>query len=290
MSFRCGYVAFIGRPNVGKSSLMNRLIGESVAIVTPLPQTTRQRITGIETTAEYQMIFHDTPGMHDREGQIHQAMQQWTLSARTDADCVCFLCAADELAEDLETLATCDAKHVHGIVLNKIDTLSSAECDRKIAEIRAVTAAPIFPISARTGDGVKPLHAFLVEQLPEGPALYPDDLYTDHSVRFLVSEIIRKAAMERLSQELPHVVAVEIESYEETPTLHRIHAAIVVERNSQKGIVVGKGGEMVRAIGTSARRAIEALVECQIFLKLHVRVMPKWRRDPKALKQLGLLP
>lgn len=291
MSHRAGFVALIGLPNVGKSSLMNCLVGEEVAIVSALPQTTRQRITGILTVPQAQLIFLDTPGLHQSPRAINQAMMQWARQAARDADCVCAVIAANEPACE-GVLREMPRGVLRAVALNKIDLVDAATRARRKAQLQTHggPGVVIVPCSAKTGEGVDALRDVLMAHVPEGPALFPAEHYTPHPVRFLAAERIRRAAIEILHQELPYALAVEIEAFEDGERLTRIRASIIVERDSQKGMVIGRSGTMIRNIGTRAREAIERLVGTKVFLELFVKVRENWTRDPQQLRNLGLLP
>lgn len=291
MTHRCGYVALIGLPNVGKSSIMNRLVGEEVAIVTSLPQTTRQRITGIISNDATQMIFLDTPGIHDSAKQINQAMLAWVRRAAVDADGICVVVAADAPERGLELVREAAGKKLACVALNKID-LVTPEAQQAIAArvARWGESVRIVPVSAKTGEGIETLRRQLEALLPEGPALFPPDIYTEHPVRFLTAELIRRAAMQAVHQELPYAMAVEIDEFKEGETLTRIEASLIVERESQKGMVIGRGGKMIKQIGSAARPDIERLVGTQVFLELRVAVRPNWTKDPAQLQRFGIRP
>lgn len=289
MTFRCGYVALIGVPNVGKSSLLNAMVGEQVAIVSALPQTTRQRICGIYSDESAQLIFLDTPGFHTSDKLINQAMVAWSRAAITDADCCCPIVAADAVTETAVVLHAVSRKKLRCLVLNKIDTVPAAQRSVLMDRLAREWSVPVWCTSAVTSEGVVALREWLMGQMPEGPALFPTDLYTEHPVRFLAAELIRKAAIEQLFQEIPYGVAVEIETFTEEPTVTRIAATLVVERESHKGMVIGAGGRMIKAIGVSARAAIERLVGTKVFLELRVTVEPQWTRDPRQLQRFGIM-
>ncbi len=285
---RCGYVALIGIPNVGKSSLLNSLVEEEVAIVSALPQTTRQRICGIYSTDDVQLIFLDTPGLHESEKIINQAMVEWSHSAMTDADLCCPIITREAWDAMLPIVDAIPKRTLGCVILNKVDLLTEDGIAKLARQLQNRWEVPVFATSALNGAGVTELRDFLISRMPEGPALFPKDQYTEHPVRFLAAELIRKAAIEHLFEEIPYAVAVEIDTFEESPTLTRITAILVVERESQKGMVIGKGARTIKAIGTAARQTIERLVGTKIFLDLRVRVQPKWTRDPQQLQRFGI--
>ncbi|MBI2343562.1 MAG: GTPase Era [Deltaproteobacteria bacterium] len=289
MTHRCGYVALIGLPNVGKSSVMNALIGEEVAIVTPMPQTTRQRIAGIASTPESQVIFLDTPGVHLSDRAINQAMVATTEAVLREADGRVLVVDASQVASSVRLPPAFLSHRWTCIVLNKIDLLSERVCTQLQQQLGREFATMISPVSAVRGDGIDSLRHHLVAALPEGPPLFPTDIYTEHSVRFLVAEWIRKAVIEHLAEELPHAIAVEIEAFHEDAPCTRIEATIIVERESQKGMVIGRGGRMIRAIGTTARQYMTACVGTHVYLGLRVRVERQWRTRPEQLRRFGFI-
>ncbi|MEN8182524.1 MAG: GTPase Era [Myxococcota bacterium] len=286
---RAGVVALLGRPNAGKSRLLNRLLGEKLAIVTALPQTTRSRILGILSRPEAQLLLLDTPGFHASEKPLNRAMAEMVEEASRGCDVAAVLVDPRRgLGEDHRTLLA-------GLARRGTSTLLVAtQCDRP-----AAAAAPWPPegappgmetlrISAATGEGVEELVAALVARLPVGPPLHPEDDLTDRSLRFLAAELVREAAFEELSQELPYALAVEVERFDESnPALVHIEARVLVERDSQKRIVVGSGGGVVKRIGMRARREIEQLLGTRVHLALWVKAEPRWARRPNRLKALG---
>lgn len=277
---RSGVVALLGRPNAGKSTLLNRLLGQKLAIVTAKPQTTRSRILGIVTREDAQLLLIDTPGFHAGEKALNRALADVVDEVAADCDVAAMLvdphCGWDEEQEALRERL--QARHTPCLVVaTKADLGPAPE------------GAPVdLTLSARTGQGTQAFVARLVELLPEGPAYYDADQVTDRSLRFLAAELVREAAFEALSQEIPYETAVEIESFDESdPAITRIRATLLVEKKSQKGMVVGKGGRMIRAIGIQARRGLEQMLEQKVFLELWVKVEPRWTKRPNRLKSLG---
>jgi GTP-binding protein Era len=288
----CGYVALVGRPNVGKSTLLNRLIGQKISITSRKPQTTRHRLLGIKTLGADQIIYVDTPGLHrDAQRAINRYMNRAASGALADVDVIVFLVEATRwLAEDdyvLELLRRGQAPVILGI--NKIDRVKNrAELLPYIQEISAkMNFAGVFPLSAEQGDNVEALEAALVPYLPEGILLFPEDQVTDRSVRFLAAEIIREKLIRRLGEELPYRISVEIERFNEEERLTRIHALIWVEKPGQKAIVIGQQGRLLKEIGTQARLDLEQLLERKVFLELWVKVREGWSDDERTLQQLG---
>lgn len=286
---RAGVVALLGRPNAGKSTLLNRLLGEKLAIVTAKPQTTRSRLLGILHRPDAQLLLVDTPGFVAAGRPLERAMRAVAQEAAADCDVALLLVDAERGWEPLhgEWLARLAA-------LGKPVLLVATRCDRPGAG-RAPWpppgvegAAGAFRTSARTGEGIDALLARIVELLPEAPPFYPDDELTDRPLRFLAAEVVREAAFEALGQELPYRIAVEVTAFDESdPALARIDATILVERDSQKRIVIGTGGAQIKAIGVQARRELERLLGRQVHLALWVKVEPGWARKPKRLKSLG---
>ena len=282
---RAGIVTVAGRPNAGKSTLLNRLVGEHLAITSPKAQSTRDRIVGIRTAGEVQMILLDTPGLLEPKHALHQSMRGTSLGALREADVVVHVvdASADVVRPLAEVAGLPEPLRAPVIVaLNKSDLL-----DKKA--LRALTEDhpdAVF-LSARTGDGLEKLIAAIGAKLPESPFLYPeDDLSTQH-LRFFAREVVREAALEQLDEEVPHAVACEIEEFREGSTPVYIRATLHVERDSQKRILIGSGGQRIKAIGVQARKRIEVLVGSAVYLDLRVKVLPNWRRNPVALARLG---
>lgn len=287
MKHRAGFVAILGRPNAGKSTLLNALLGTKLAIVAPRPQTTRTAIQGVLKLPGAQIVFVDTPGIHESSTLLNKRMMD-QVRASADADVVLFLVDAtarfsDEDAGAVDLVKKTGAPAI--AVFNKIDKLR--EKAKLLALIERYQAMHDFvayvPISALKGDGVDLLQKEILARLPEGPALYPKDHLTDQPERFLAAEIIREKVLHLTRQEVPHAVAVMIENWEDTPGLVRIAATIYIERPGQKAILIGAGGALLKKIGTLARREIETLVGKKVFLQTFVKVRPNWRQDPEFL-------
>jgi GTP-binding protein Era len=291
--FKCGYIALMGFPNAGKSTLLNRLVGEKLAITSPKPQTTRRRLLGIVNLPEAQLLFLDTPGVLDPKGALNATLVAAALNALSEAEVVVWLVDPRPPAPDdrvlLPELRRLDRPLI--VAINKIDTVAKPRLLPLISAYHELfPGAPIIPLSALLGDGVAELTAEILKLLPTSPPLYPLDQETDSTERVLVAELIRERVLHHTSEEIPHAVAVQVEEFDEgrRPHLVKIRAVIFVERNSQKGILIGKQGRMLKAIGAEARGEIEALLGARVFLELWVKVWKNWRKDPKALRALGL--
>ena len=289
-SFRCGYIALIGKPNTGKSTLMNALVGEKLSITAHRPQTTRHQILGIKTTDEYQCIFVDTPGLHDsRKKAIHRYMNRAATSMLDDADLICVLIdSADFGQDDVNILDR--VKHYPNllVVLNKIDQ-SGREAllplMQKISEIG--DQFETIPVSALERENLDRLEELMITRLPEGLPQFPDDQLTDKSMRFISAEIVREKLFRVLKQELPYSITVGIDHYIEEEDITRISATIWVERKSQKAIVIGKGGKQLKQVGTLARSDIERLIGVRVYLQLWVKVRVDWADDEQSLASFG---
>ena len=282
---KAGIVTVCGKPNAGKSTLLNRVIGQKLSITSPKPQSTRDRVVGIHTRGDVQMVIFDTPGLLLPKYALQRAMRANAIKAIEDADIIVYLVDPnDGPAPSLEKAADLDRTPRATVltVFNKMDLLSDAQR----ANLLDDTPDAVF-VSARTGDGVDELFATVAARLPESPFLYPDDELSTQPVRFFVTELIRETALEQLSDEVPYSVACEIEEFRETGTPVYIRAVLFVERESQKGILIGDRGSRIREIGKASRVKIEALVEAKVYLDLHVKVLPNWRKNVHALQRFG---
>ncbi|MBI2181606.1 MAG: GTPase Era [Deltaproteobacteria bacterium] len=294
LPFRSGTIAIVGRPNVGKSTLLNQILGEKVAIVSPKPQTTRNRVTGIRTTEASQMIFLDTPGIHQARSLLNRRMVDVALATLHEVDGVLWLLAAPErIGPEDERIAEMLAAVTNPVfvLLNKIDLVSKGRLLPLIQRCsEMLPGKEIVPISALKGDNLPLLLELIEKGLPEGPKLFPEGEYTDQSERFLASEIIREKVFLLTREEIPYGVAVTIDEFteKEEKNLIVIKATVHTERDSHKGILIGKRGAMLKEIGTKAREELEALLGCKIFLELFIRVDEGWTRDPNALREMGL--
>lgn len=282
---RAGVVALLGRPNAGKSTLMNRILGEKLAIVTSKPQTTRSRILGIYTRADAQLLLVDTPGLHAGEKALNVALNQQVVEAADDCDVALLLVdLAGDWGEDHRTLVT--RLRGRGTPVLVVGTKSDRSPPPTSWPPEGADQA--LCVSALTGEGVEGLLDAIVSRLPASPPLYPEDQLSDRPLRWLAAEEVREAAFEALEQELPYSLAVEVTGFDESrPDLVRIRANLLVERESQKPIVIGRGGERIKQIGVRARPAIEKLVGSRVHLELRVKVEPKWSRRPRRLATLG---
>jgi GTP-binding protein Era len=289
---RAGFVTIVGRPNVGKSTLLNRLVGQKVAIVTEKPQTTRNRILAIANTASAQIVFFDTPGIHKPKHEMNRRMVDLALQSLKNVDLALLIVDVTEPfggGDEFVLERVRQAKKPVVLVLNKVDRIRKPEILTIIDDYRRRHEfTDIVPISALTGENVEALFSVLERQLPEGEPLYPPETLTDLPERFFVSEIVREKILEATREEIPYSTAVVIDSWEEGEKLTRIEASILVERESQKGIVVGKGGSMLKGIGTAARQDIEAFLGAKVFLGLHVKVRSEWRENQRLLSELGI--
>jgi GTP-binding protein Era len=293
---RSGFVALIGRPNVGKSTLINAFVGQKVAIVSSKPQATRTRVLGILTTAEYQMIFIDTPGIHQKPPhKINQKMIDEAVTTIPDADVILFVVDVSGPPHEEDRLIARllkekAAKRPVIFVLNKMDKLALEEAEARIESYWALLPGytDSIPTSALEGTNVELLRDHILEHLPEGPRYYPGDQITDQTPYQIAAELIREAVLENTYQEIPHATAILIEDYQEREDgTTYIGARIWVERESQKPIMIGKGGQMLKKIGTTARQELERFIGGKVFLDLWVKVKPKWRDQDARLRELG---
>ena len=294
-SHRAGFVNIFGKPNVGKSTLLNALLKDHLVVTTPKPQTTRHRILGIYNTDDAQIVFSDTPGyIEDPAYEMQSAMRRYALSVKKDADVLIYMA---ELSDDPDAHITLinrvrkeDVPLL--IVLNKKDLLNEEEIASQTNRWKDVLKKDeIFMISAMTRDGTDELLDRILDLIPEHPPYYPKDQMSDRSLRFFVSEIIRRNILLQFHEEVPYSAEVVVTDYEEdeqaSPPLVRIAADIYVMRNSQKGIIIGKGGKAIKKLGTAARKEIEAFIDQKVYLELHVKTKKNWRDDPGALSRFG---
>jgi GTPase len=290
--FRSGFVAVVGRPNTGKSTLVNALVGQKVSIVTDRAQTTRGRIRGVRTTDDVQIVFTDTPGFHKPRTLLGRRLNRMVEESTEDVDAAVLVVdgaagvgrgdafVAEHRVRPLRCLTVC--------AVNKVDRLAERQIPAQLeAAAELADFGHVFPVSARTGRGLDQLVDLLSAAVPEGPPSFPPDQVTDQPVELRVAEIVREKALSLTREELPHSIAVRVdEMYREGEVL-RILCPILVERESQKGIVIGRGGRMLKRIGTEAREELELLLGTRVFLELRVKVLRGWQRDPAALSRLG---
>ena len=289
-AFRSGFVTIVGRPNVGKSSLMNRIVGEKIAIVSAKPQTTRSRIMGVLTEPGCQIVFLDTPGIHDPRTRLGEYMMHSVRDAMEGMDAILIILDVTHItSHDLQIAEEMKGKKVPAVLaLNKIDLISPEQILTATAKAAEIGFEEIIPVSAKTGNGIEDLIACLEKHLPAGPKYFPDDMITDQPERILCAEIIREKALRHLRDEVPHGVGVEIMKIETlSEKLTEINATIYCERDAHKGIIIGKHGAMLQTIGTEARTDIEKLLDTHINLKLWVKIRPDWRNNASDLKNLG---
>jgi GTPase len=290
--FRSGFVAVIGRPNTGKSTLVNALMGRKVAIVSNKPQTTRRGVRAVLSTDDHQIVFTDTPGFHKPRTLLGSRLNDLVGEATQGVDAVVQVVDAqagvgrgdafvfERQLRDFTGPRIC--------AVNKVDALRNREEVPQLEKAAALGGwDEVVPLSAKTGRGVGVLLELLVDRLPEGQAYYPADTVTDQPLEDRLAEIVREKALAVTRQEVPHSIAVVVEELEDSATLTKIHASLIVERDSQKGIVIGNGGETLKTIGSRAREEIERVLGHQVFLDLRVKVLKEWQRDPKALQRLG---
>ncbi len=292
MSSYFGFVAIIGRPNVGKSTLMNHLIGQKISITSRKPQTTRNRVMGIDTEGDYQVVYVDTPGLHREEKrEINHLMNRAAESALSDVELIVMVIDPNYWTDDDE-MALHRVKQAGVpvvLVINKVDTVNDKEDLLPLIDklSKVITFKDIVPVSALRGTNLHILKQIIKDSLKEGDHLFPDDSITDRSSRFLAAEIVREKLMRQMGDELPYSSTVEVEEFKDDNGLLRISAAILVERDGQKKMVVGAGGQRIKMIGTEARKDMEKLFESKVFLKLFVKVKAGWSDDARALKSLG---
>jgi GTP-binding protein Era len=284
---RAGFVSIAGRPNAGKSTLLNALVGEKLAITAHQPQTTRTSIQGVLTMPGAQIVFIDTPGIHKSSTLFNRRMMNTVRGALQDRDLVLFVADASRpvTEEDEHAVSALDHSSKALLVLNKIDRVDDKRLLLPLIEryMRLFPFVEAVPVSARTRAGLDELKRVIIAQLPHGPALFPDDYLTDQPLRFLAAEIIRERILRAARNEVPHAVAVLIDSWEETKRLVKIAATIHVERSGQKTILIGSQGQMLKTIGSEARQELERMLGRKVFLSLFVKVKPRWREDPAFL-------
>jgi GTP-binding protein Era len=290
---KSGVVALIGRPNAGKSTLLNKVVGEKIAIVSDKPQTTRTRISGVLTRAEGQIVFLDTPGIHKPGYKLNRRMMAIVTDALSTVDLILLMIDATKPMGAGDRFVLDMIKRVGTrafLVLNKVDAMRDK--GKLLPIIAAYSAerefAEVIPVSALTGDGVELLVGKVFEHLPEGPPLYPEDELTDQPERTIVAELVREQILHTTGEEIPYVTAVVVEHWEEAEAITRINCLVYVERQSHRAIIIGRGGQRLKEIGTRARAEIERLLDRHVFLGLFVKVRERWRDDERALDELGI--
>lgn len=287
---KSGFVNIIGNPNVGKSTLMNQLVGEKLSIITSKAQTTRHRIMGVVSGEDFQIVYSDTPGILKPSYKLQESMMKFVTGALTDADVILFVTdtveESDRAAEILAKLKKTSIPVI--VIINKVD-LSNPEALEALVEKwhTELPEARIIPVSAKESFNIEPLFQTILELLPEGPAYYPKDTLTDKTLRFFASEIIREKILKFYDKEIPYSCEIAIDSYKEEPTIDRISATIYVSRDSQKGIVIGHKGEKLKRVGKAAREDMEAFLDKKVFLQLYVKVNDDWRNNDRELRRFG---
>jgi GTP-binding protein Era len=290
--FRSGFVAILGRPNVGKSTFLNKVIGQKIAIMSDKAQTTRNKIQGIYTTKDAQIVFIDTPGIHKPQSRLGDFMVESALSTLNEVDAILFMVNATQKRGRGDDFIIERLKNINKpiyLVINKIDQVHPNDLLPLVDDYKdTLDYKEIYPISALQGNNVDELVANLIKDLPQGPQFYPEDQITDHPERFIAGELIREKVLQLTREEVPHSVAVVVERiYREDEQKVHVQATIIVERKSQKGIIIGKGGQMLRKIGTLARKDIEKMLGDKIYLELWVKVQPKWKDKKADLQAFG---
>ncbi len=288
--FKSGFISIVGKPNVGKSTLMNRLVGESLSIVTAKAQTTRHRIMGILTGTDYQIVYSDTPGLLEPIYPLQEAMMNFVTVSLEDADLVLFVVEWGEKFDPQLHGRVLKTRAPIVVIVNKSDRgTPEGEKEKQAYWARSVSAKSVICVSAKTGQNIDRLLPEIIGALPEHPAYYPSDELTDRSERFFASEIIREKVFLNYSQEIPYSTEVGIESFKDEPSLLRISAVLYTERDSQKGILIGKAGGSLKKVGTQARIGLEAFFRKKVFLEMRVKVAADWRKQKLKLKQFGYL-
>jgi len=283
---RAGIVTVVGKPNVGKSTLLNRIVGQKLSITSPKPQSTRDRVVGIYSADDSQMVILDTPGLLNPGYLLQEAMRSTALRALEEADVIVYLADGTEgnpppLVEAAQLTSLPNAPVI--TVLNKSDAIPA----RRLAEIAAAAGADVVSVSALTGDGIPELMARIAKKLPESPFLYPEDDISTQPVRFFVAEMVRETVLEQLHDEVPYAVAVQVEEFREGSSPLYIRAVIYVERDSQKAIIIGSKGAQIKSIGEVARKKVEAFLGSKVYLDLWVKVLANWRKNPGSLSRFG---
>lgn len=292
-AFRAGNVALIGKPNVGKSTLMNHIVGHKVSIVSNKPQTTRRRVKGIATTDRYQIVFIDTPGIHEPHNRLGRSMVEQARGVMSTVDAIVYVADGShhpgemdrEIAKQIRSAAENSIPVI--VCLNKMDLLKAEDVQRNVDAYTQLLGSEDYMLTTATqGHNVDALVDLIVSKLPERAPSFEDDEYTDQSSRFLTAELVREKILKATRDEIPHAVAVMVDEWEESDDFTRIMATILVEKSSQRGILIGKQGAFLKNVGTQARQEVEALLGHRIYLELHVKVSEGWRQNPRMLHEL----
>jgi GTPase len=289
--FKAGFVSIVGKPNVGKSSLMNKLMGENLSIITAKAQTTRHRIMGILTGKDYQIVYSDTPGILEPKYSLHEAMMNYVKVSLQDADLILLVVElGDKFDENLfDRFRKTETPVI--LIINKTDLAKGSQAEDKVTywKEQMPNLARVLPVSAKTGANVGQILDLIIASLPVHPPFFPEDEFTDRTERFFASEIIREKIFLNYSEEIPYSAEVVITAFKDQPDIIRISAEIYVERDSQKGIIIGKGGSLLKKVGTEARKDMETFFNKKIFLETRVKVADNWRKERNKLRQFGYL-
>lgn len=290
-AFKAGFVSIVGKPNVGKSSLMNKLVGENLSIITSKAQTTRHRIMGILNGADYQIVYSDTPGILEPKYSLHQAMMTYVKVSLEDADLILLVVELEDKFDQqlFERFQRTQTPVL--LLINKVDLAKGSQVADKIAywKQQLPNVTEIVPVSAKTGENVNSILDKVIERMPVHPPFFPQDEFTDRSERFFASEIIREKIFLNYAEEIPYSAEVAINSFKEEEAIIRISAEIYVERDTQKGIIIGKAGSMLKKVGMEARKDMESFFGKKVFLETHVKVADNWRKERNRLRQFGYL-
>lgn len=289
MSHKAGFVSIIGKPNAGKSTLMNALVGEKMSIITPKAQTTRHRIMGIVNSEDYQIVFSDTPGVIKPHYALHESMMNMVEGSIVDADLILLVTDIHEEYDETDVLKKLEGSLAPvAVLINKIDLSDEESVKKKVAYWEEkLNPKAVFAISALHDHNIKAVMDFVLDNLPEHPAYYEKDALTDRNDRFFASEMIREQIFKQYQKEIPYSTEVIVTAFKEDPKVYRISAEIIVERDSQKNILIGKNGEMLKIVGTYARRAMEDFFQQKVFLEMFVKVIPDWRTKKNYLRKFG---
>jgi GTP-binding protein Era len=290
-AFKSGFVSIVGKPNVGKSSLMNKLMGENLSIITAKAQTTRHRIMGILNGEDFQIVYSDTPGILEPRYSLHEAMMNYVKVSLEDADVILLVTEVDDKFDEQLFARFRTVASPVVLIINKVDLAKGSQVDDKIAYWKQSLPGvkEILPVSAKTGLNVTSILDVVKALLPDHPPFFPQDEFTDRPERFFASEIIREKIFLNYEEEVPYSCEVAINSFKDEPDILRISAEIYVERDSQKGIIIGKGGSSLKKVGTEARKDLEAFFSKKVFLETHVKVAGDWRKEKNRLRQFGYL-